>query len=288
MTFITLYTPTYKRPTFLAACKASVQTQSDPDYQHMVIVDDSGIGVDGMFRDIRRHADQMRGEYVFILADDDRLYGRDSIRAVKAFAREHDNPAVIIVRNHKWGQVFPTAWRSEPQLGAIDTGNFIIRADIFRENADAFGLRYEGDFDFIHSLWKKGIPFAWFDYVFSEMQIGGKGMTEDEIIRAGQSVRVKALKSFAGQIGDRGYTVHAGDEFDLPAGTDWIRAGLVRPLTPPSPTLTPTPLPGGEGNKAGVSVETAAMAAPENAALPALTPRPLSQGERGKRKAGKP
>lgn len=254
MTFLTLYTPTYKRPTYLAACKRSVQMQSDADYQHMVIVDDSGIGVDGMFRDIRWHVDQMRGEYIFILADDDRLYGRDSLRAVKAFASEHDTPPVIIVRNHKWGQVFPTVWRAEPQLGAIDTGNFIIRADIFRENADQFGLRYEGDFDFIHSLWEKGIPFTWFDYLFSEMQIGGKGMTEDELIKAGAVIRVRALKSFAGVVGYQGYSVHEGDEFDLPAGTDWIRAGLVMDITPHPARIEKT-----------VSAETATITPPERA-----------------------
>ena len=79
MTFITFYTPTYKRPTFLAVCKQSVQMQTCKDYQHMVIVDDAGIGVDGMFNDIQHHTDRIRGDYVFILADDDRLLDPEGV-----------------------------------------------------------------------------------------------------------------------------------------------------------------------------------------------------------------
>jgi hypothetical protein len=48
-------------------------------------------------------------------------------------------------------------------------------------------------------------------------------------------MKVKAVKSFAGMAGNTKYRVSAGDEFDLPAGTDWLKAGLVVPLGATAP-----------------------------------------------------
>ena len=48
MTFLSVYTPTYKRPQALARCKASVAAQTIPT-EHVIIVDEIGIGIDGMY-----------------------------------------------------------------------------------------------------------------------------------------------------------------------------------------------------------------------------------------------
>ncbi len=42
-------------------------------------------------------------------------------------------------------------------------------------------------------------------------------------------MRVRALTSFAGS----GFSVGQGDEFDLPEGVDWLRAGLVEAIPEP-------------------------------------------------------
>lgn len=230
MSFITFYTPTYKRPTYLSICRRSVQLQACRDFQHMVIVDDAGIGVDGMFWDIRHHTDDIRGEYVFILADDDRLIG--DLAVVKAFARANDNPPVIILKNNKWGQTFPLVWEAEPELTKIDTGNFIIRADVFRETVTLFGQRYEGDFDYIHALWERGYAFTWLDHVFSEMQVGGRGLTEVELMGTGEKIRVRCIRGFVSD-----FSVSVGQEVDMPAGADWVRAGLCVPVAADPPIV---------------------------------------------------
>lgn len=230
MTFMTFYTPTYKRPTYLALCRRSVQAQTCRDFQHMVIVDDSGIGVDGMFHDIRRHAKAIRGDYVFILADDDRLIKAEGLGRVKAFAEANNRPPVIIVRNYKWGRTFPLIWEQAPEFTKIDTGNFIIRSDVFLENADHFGECYEGDWIFIEHLWNSGYPFAWFDYVFSEMQVGGKGRTEVEIMQDRDPMLVTALIGFSSMIGGKKIVVQKGQVLLMPAGADWVTAGLAAPV----------------------------------------------------------
>lgn len=44
-------------------------------------------------------------------------------------------------------------------------------------------------------------------------------------------MRVRATKSFVGRDAQRKtLRIQAGDEFELPAGVDWLRAGLVVPL----------------------------------------------------------
>lgn len=255
--FITFYTPTYKRPTYLTICRMSVQMQTCRSFQHMVIVDDTGIGVDGMFRDIRRHAKNIRGRYVYILSDDDKLLLPEGLEKVRAFAQANDNPPVIIVRNHKWGKTFPLLWKHEPVHTKIDTGNFIIRADVFKENADRFGECYEGDYVFIKHLWDKGYPFAWFDYEFSEMQVGGKGMTEVELMAiTGNQIKVRAVKSFAALFGNRSYRHSPGDEFYLPVGADWVRSGLCEVVEDKAISLQPSAISPEKSVEEAISVST--------------------------------
>lgn len=223
---MTFYTPTYMRPSYLAVCRKSVQEQTCRDFQHMVIVDDAGIGVDGMFADIERHAANMRGEYVFILADDDRLMGPGCLENLKAAVEGLKKPPVVIVKNHKWGKIFPLDWEAEPRLTRIDTGNFVIRADVFQENVGNFGRRYEGDFDFIRCLWDQGYEFAWIDLLFSAMQVGGKGRTEKEIMQEMGPMKVKILRSFSTLRGN----YRKGQVVEMPPTADWVRAGFAEPM----------------------------------------------------------
>lgn len=45
-------------------------------------------------------------------------------------------------------------------------------------------------------------------------------------------MRVRALVAFAGRVDGSTISVVAGQEFDLPAGVDWLEAGLVVLLAP--------------------------------------------------------
>ena len=38
---------------------------------------------------------------------------------------------------------------------------FAVRREVWVENADRWGQRYEGDFDFIHGLWERDYEFHW-------------------------------------------------------------------------------------------------------------------------------
>jgi len=52
-------------------------------------------------------------------------------------------------------------------------------------------------------------------------------------------MKVKAVTSFAGQINGKSYQVQDGDEFELPAGADWLRCGFVVTAEPEQATVGP-------------------------------------------------
>ncbi len=45
-----------------------------------------------------------------------------------------------------------------------------------------------------------------------------------------KQVKVRALLSFVAVVDGRKFRAIEGDEFDLPAGVDWLAAGLVAPV----------------------------------------------------------
>ena len=193
---MTFYTPTYKRPTLLHECEASVWMQALPDgrpckdWQHLVIPDEVGIGIAGMYAEIPQHLGRIDGEYVYVLQDDDRLAGPDVLSRLRTFARKHRNPLgnlppVIMVRNRKRGMLLPLAWECKPVLGAVDLGSYLTRADVFKKHAGRFGKRYEGDFDFIAYLWRH-YEFAWCDVLFAEAQTLGLGRSEADLRMQGE------------------------------------------------------------------------------------------------------
>ena len=54
-------------------------------------------------------------------------------------------------------------------------------------------------------------------------------------------MKVRALTSFVGHHGDdrKMMVVSAGDEFDLPAGVDWVSCGFCEPLEEAKPKRKP-------------------------------------------------
>ena len=179
MAFLTVYTPTYKRPKALTVCIESVKNQTHPNLiQHLIIPDEIGLGIDGMYSDIINHVDEVNGEYVLVLSDDDLLCNLDFARKLYDYIENNDYPEVVIIKAIKSGRVLPTIWNAKPQLGHIDLSCFVVRSDIWKANADKWGKRYEGDFDFINSLYEQGYQFNWFDIIASKAQRISRGQPE--------------------------------------------------------------------------------------------------------------
>jgi len=159
--FVTLITPTFRRPSGLAANLASVGRQTAVDQvQHLVFPDHVGHGlVDGLFGRMPWHVGAVRGRYVNILCDDDILSDETVVAQVQAFAEARQYPPVIIVRVVKAGLHLPMCQPEDaPVLGQVDLTSYIVRSDVWAAHVNDYGMRYEGDFDHALALFKAGHP----------------------------------------------------------------------------------------------------------------------------------
>lgn len=173
--FLTLLTPTYRRPAGLAACLESVRQQTAAaDVEQVVLPDHVGLGVvDGLFGRLPHYAAAVHGAYVNILADDDVLADPTVVERIRAFAFEREAPAVIVATVVKNGMQLPACLpEGPPQCGLVDLTSFIVRADVWRAHVRDYGRRYEGDFDHADALWKAGHRYAFCPLVWAR---GGAG-----------------------------------------------------------------------------------------------------------------
>lgn len=166
--FITFYTPSYKRPQLLLRCLASVAAQTVvADVEQLVVVDHVGRGIAGMFASVPQYVDALHGRYVHMLSDDDELAAPTVVERVRAFAVEHEYPELILVWTLKNGCRWPSGAPWPPRLARIDSACAIVRRDVWRDHAQSWGLRYEGDFDFLHALYLDRVSVAWCDLLFT-------------------------------------------------------------------------------------------------------------------------
>lgn len=180
--FLTVYTPTYKRQTLLEDCKQSVSWQTDGDVEHVIVEDTQGIGIAGVFRQVRKNVDQVHGQYVYFLQDDDVLASLDFVKELKRFVNAFKHPEVVIGRIQVGIRTLPLMWEGEPLEGMIDLGNAVVRSDIWKKHADLYGQRYNGDWDFIHGLWELKYRFEWWNFVMGRKQVVGHGLSEAQLI----------------------------------------------------------------------------------------------------------
>jgi hypothetical protein len=172
--FLSIYTPTSRRPRQLVACMESVRMQTAVDaIEHVLVADHVGIGIGEMFLRIPFYADACHGEFVFILADDDRLASPSAVEELILFARDFVTPPPVIICDvenggHRWPSQHQSALLEQgPILGQIGLGCTIVRSDVWLDNAGFWGGRYEGDFDFLEAVYRSGHKFTRWPYLFS-------------------------------------------------------------------------------------------------------------------------
>lgn len=180
------------REELLARNQESLRRQSDQDFEQVLIVDDTPWSWDGLNeadRSFVGHTNRVRGEYVYILDDDDLLVGSDFVREVKRVAREY-NPDVIMVRVQRTapgflGEILPCsdAWGSRPLAGHVGAPCFVVRRVLWVEHIWIFGDPGKlptatsgfGDCEFVRHLYDLGCSFYWLDRIVATVnRIGHK------------------------------------------------------------------------------------------------------------------
>lgn len=167
--FLSIYTPTFRRPRQLAACLASVgrQTAAD-DVEQIVVPDHVGHGLEAaLYGRLPWYAPVLRGRYVTLIADDDVLAGETVVEQVRAFAAAQHDPDVIVTRVVKNGLSLPACDPcGPPECGAIDLGSYLVRGDVWQQHVSDYRQVYEGDYWHVKAMHDAGRRFAFCDVLW--------------------------------------------------------------------------------------------------------------------------
>lgn len=181
MSFLQVLTRCYRRPQMLMANIKGLEAQTDPDWAQTMLVDCEGIGVGGAQAVLANYAPYVRGQFVWVLDDDDLCIRPTLVAELKSIAGEH-NPEVIMVRmDHRRRGILPddAHWQQSPVLSWIGASAYIVRRDTFQRHAPAYAsAHYSSDFDFISAVFDSDPCVYWHDCIASAVQRISMGAPE--------------------------------------------------------------------------------------------------------------
>ena len=169
MTFLSVVTRCYKRPDMLAKNIASLEAQTDPDYEQLFIVDDDGQGIGWANRSLVMV--EPVGEYVMVLDDDDMLANVRAIEEMKAATLARPDMLIFKASHDGLGVLpSPAIWGKRPLKGHIGSCDFISRRDIWEKYIHRFGVDEGGDYAYLHAVWMNRPEVVWLDEVLASVQ----------------------------------------------------------------------------------------------------------------------
>lgn len=171
LTVITRHMDT--RPNMLSVNQASLRDQIDTDYEQLLVIDHEAAGVEASYANLPELCEWIRGEYVFLLDDDDRVIDREFISRLKLAA--FNRPELIMIRmRHQPELILPddAHWQREPVIGYFGCSSYVVRRDVWCENVKEFQPVYHGDFTFISAVYPKCKSVVWLDRVMTATQCG--------------------------------------------------------------------------------------------------------------------
>ena len=183
--FLEVITRTYKRPTMLAACGASLLRQTDRDFEHVILHDETGIGIAATYECLRSH--EPKGEWVLVLDDDNVILDESLIEKLKIQAS--DGAEIIWLTCKIGNRILPDT--REPMLGHVDMMNIVVSKAVWMRHRMDFGARYEGDWDFIASVSQIGYQQGFVQSVCAQTQRVSHGKPEDDYGLIGETVIVE-------------------------------------------------------------------------------------------------
>lgn len=164
--FLEIVTRTFgRRPQMLARNQASLARLESDDWQQTLVVDDLGRGVAWACANLATV--EARGEYLWVLDDDDVCCRQTLVDDLKGIVAQHDAPQVIMARaQHTLFGLLPSnaTWGHAPVCGDVGTSCFVVRRDVWEAHRSAWQAQYEADYLYIRHLWDTpGIAFHWWD-----------------------------------------------------------------------------------------------------------------------------
>lgn len=179
--FLEILTRCYRRPAMLAANMASVE-RLGVDVEHTLMPDLVGRGIGWASEQLATRAGGLRGEYIWILDDDDKCIRATLVEELQAIVAERDPDVIMLRMDHGPLGVLPDddVWGKQPVCGRIGVSAYVVRREVFQKHAGAWRPgHYASDFDFINAIF--GDPAAsicWHDVVASQVQRISQGRPE--------------------------------------------------------------------------------------------------------------
>lgn len=172
MAFLEVITRTYQRPYMLSKNQASLEMQTDNDWIQTIYPDYEGRGVAWANGQMFHIAQQLTGDYVWILDDDDMCILDNFVAELKNIAAQ-DKPDVIMIRmDHGERGVLPPPGDEFPRMGAIGCSAYVVKRNIWERHAYQWqSAHYGSDYDFIHSIFRdEAVKVYWYNVIASKVQ----------------------------------------------------------------------------------------------------------------------
>lgn len=167
------------RDSFLEANRESLRRQTDGDFVQTVLVDNQREGIGPAQAKLADHAEHLRGEYIWILDDDDLCIYDALIADLKHLTERFQAEVVFLRMDHGGRGILPDDfnWGKPPVCGRIGCSAYVVKAEVWKEHAEAWrSAHYASDYDFIARVWDSNPRVYWHDVVASQVQMIGMGV----------------------------------------------------------------------------------------------------------------
>ena len=175
--FITFMTCTYRRPKALAENMKSIARQTlAKEIEQIIIPDYVGVSPnDAVYGRLPRYAENIHGQYVHVLGDDDVLADATVVEQIKQFVFKRDFPDGVIVKCKKGDQEYPKCGvAGEPVEGDVDLCCYVLRADVFRKTMRDYEPKRVCDWDYLQELtaWTGANGLVPLELLFAQGAVG--------------------------------------------------------------------------------------------------------------------
>ena len=199
MSFLSIVTRHHPaRPELFESCLASVNSQNDPDFEHIILNDDRGLGIAHANKMFYTNKHKVTGDYVFILDDDDVITTSNFVTEMKEIAKTQNYPDIIFIRMLINGHPRPTTdicWgQKELVRKHIGSSCFIMKNKLWQDHIHNFlPIPTTGDFEFIFKAFRHSKSHYWHDRVYSKTLRISQGRTEEDTVNQDRLKNIQSV-----------------------------------------------------------------------------------------------
>jgi hypothetical protein len=177
------------RPTLLADNQASLARLGD-DWTQTLLIDRVGRGVEWANGEMAGYGRWLRGEWIWILDDDDICIRPNLVSELQQLVGRSDADVIVMRMDHGPLGILPDnqVWMTTPTRGRIGCSAVVVRRRLWQMCAHAYTARYDADYDFISAVFSKAAGVIWHDVIASRVQCIGQGRSEESILAMGVMV----------------------------------------------------------------------------------------------------